>query len=119
MPAAVGPVVYFASSDQEEFLSTVVNKINNASNKLLTYAELWSADECVWGAKLGLFRDFGDHHLDEKYILEGYRRFGGSVRNVLSFAKLLANENVAACNILTSHPLDTPSSGSIKSIVDL
>lgn len=119
LASAEGRIIYFASSGQESFVERLESKSGEDPTRLIIYAELWSALECAWAAKLGLVQGFGNNDLDVDYILEGYRRFGGSVRNVLAFARAMKNNKVSV-NELMDHPLvGFFSESKIQSIVDM
>lgn len=115
---AAGRIIYFASSGQEVFLGMLESKTGVDAQSLLKYTNLWSAMECVWAAKLGLLQGFGNGELDIDYILEGYRRFGGSARNVLTFARKVKKNKVAVENLM-GYPLVGSSLSKIQSIVDM
>jgi len=116
--AVRGRVIYFASSGQEEFLNLIYNKVSLSVNQLASYASLWNADECTWAAKLGLLPGLGDEATDFEYMLEGYRRFGGSVRNALSFARALKADKVLINHVMDQE-LEPHTRTQIKCIVDL
>lgn len=127
---AEGRIAYIASSGQEEFLGTFIGKSGVPPIISLKFTDLWSDLECVWSVKLGLLklkvvqqqqqqplRDSSNSNLDIQYVLEGYRRYGGSVRNVLGFARHLKRLNINAEEIMT-HPLSAETTTAVRCIVD-
>lgn len=99
-----GRIVYIASSGQTEFLKLLENKFNDPVHFLMVNAKLWSSLDCVWGVKCGLLPGLENGIDDIAYVLEGYRRFGGSLRNVVRFAQTLKKANVGRDEAM-DHPL--------------
>ena len=124
---AKGRIVYIASSGQETFISMIEKKFGLPSTVLIKYSDLWSDLECAWSVKLGLLRlgtqnlhthaSWNTNSLDIEYVLEGYRRYGGSIRNVLAFARELNLANPKAETIM-NYSVQAGTTRAIAIIVD-
>ena len=59
-----------------------------------------------------------DNSLDVEYVVEAYRRYGGSIRNVLAIARELKLQNAKAA-ALSNCPLSGPTARAMSTIVDM
>lgn len=100
---STGREIYTVSSGQEKFFwSAKKSGVPAAANQRV--AALWSGDEFLYGAKHGLFNLGTAITLDTDYVMEGYRRYGGSARLVLEFARIL-KQNGRTKKTLEDEPL--------------
>ena len=95
---SAGRELYIVSSGQEEILG-MIRKTGIPDTINQRHMELWSGEEFKYAVKLGLLSTGASSQLDLDYIMEGYRRYGGSVRMVVTFAKSLQQSRTPKENI--------------------
>lgn len=93
-----GRELYAVSAGQQAFLAILAGKTRGAEDKNKRTGTLWSSGEFMYSVKLGLIWP-EPKELDLAYVMEGYRRYGGSARRVFNFADMLRDDNVKAADI--------------------
>ncbi|KAG7366052.1 hypothetical protein IV203_028722 [Nitzschia inconspicua] len=112
---SLGRELYTVSSGQEDFLA-ILRKSRTPVEKYLRTGALWDGEEFLYGVKLGLLWS-DSHELDLDYIMEGYRRYGGSARSALRFAEKLRDEKIGKEDI-QKQPLEATTIEAIAKIAE-
>ena len=89
--------IYTVSAGQTEFFA-VLRKTLLEESAYIRSADLWRGEELLYALKLGLI--WPDvRSLDADYVMEGFRRYGGSARSALVFANKLRQKQISKDNI--------------------
>jgi hypothetical protein len=90
--------LYLVSSVNKKFMSQL-DKISDPTMLFLRYMDLWSGGELLVGLQSGCFATIPQDERGARFVLEGYRRYGGSARIVVEFAREAARARVAEENV--------------------
>jgi hypothetical protein len=90
--------LYNVSSGNKEFMWQL-GKISVPAVSFLRYMDLWSGPELLVGLQSGCFPTVPQGEQGTHFVLEGYRRYGGSARNVVNFAERCVEEEVTKENV--------------------
>ena len=95
--SSLGREIYTVSAEQTEFFA-VLRKTQVEESAYIRSADLWRGEEFLYALKLGLI--WPDvRSLDADYVMEGFRRYGGSARSALAFANKLRQKQISKDNI--------------------